>query len=234
MKNEAGPHARLTFVNEATRLARMVGVELTVLLPSIIIGPPITRESSEGMRTLQELSMNSKYVPFASTMCWNYVDVRDVAAAVIKVSETEAAKGEKYIVSGYNLSMSEVGRYIRGAYPHLTAPTHDTPFVVTLVLCIFTGANSVSVKYLWRMLGKRRVLDNRKGVEELGLDYQPIEKTIKDSLSEFITRGTLPAAGNSPTTAHPSKGGSALKWLAVVGVAAAVVGGAGYAFAKRN
>ena len=235
MKSEAIPQARLTFVNEATRLARMVGVELTVLLPSIMIGPPLTRESSEGMRTLEELSMNSKYIPFASTLCWNYVDVRDVASALIKVAETESAKGERYIVSGYNLSMSEVGRYIRGAYPHLTAPTHDSPFFVTLALCICTGAaNRVSVRYLWNMLGQRRVLVNNKGVEELDLQYLPIEQTIKDSLSEFIARGTLPPADAATAAGATPKGSSALKWLAITGVAAAVVGGAGYLLSSRK
>ena len=237
---EPAPLARISFVNESIRLAKMVGIELTVLLPTIMIGPSLVRESSEGMRTISDLSNGPATFPFAPRMCWNYVDVRDVAAASLRATEADSAKNEIFILANATLSLSQVGRLIRKAHPHLTAPIYDAPTLLTMTLAPLTNAK-VSIRYLWRSLGVARKFDSSKAKAALGLEYTDIATTVADSVTELIQHNHVPAtAGAKATAAYSSvtagasadgSGASSASCSAVkkAAVAIAVVGAAGAA-----
>lgn len=225
---EAVPYARIAFVNESIRLARMVQVECTVLLPTIMLGPSIVRESSEGMRTVLDLSFGSRAFPFAPRMFWNFVDVRDVAEATLHAAEIDAAKNECFILSNATLSMSQLGRLIRRGHPHLSAPIYDAPTIVTMVLAPLTNAK-VSARYLWKTLGVRRNFDNSKAKSTLAVSFKPINETVSDSVAELIHHGYLPASAGAKASAVYTNEGPATSSLGKAIVAIAVLGAAGVA-----
>ena len=172
-KLEPVPYAKITFENEAWRLQKMFGVELVVILPSIVIGPSRTHEISEAMRTINDLASGSPYFPFAPNMHWNFVDVRDVAEAHVRAIENADIKDQRIIVSNECLSLSEIGQLIKKAFPHLHPPTMSAPTLLTLIVAPLTHAR-VRLAFIWRNLGVKKVLDNSKAVHELGLEFTAI------------------------------------------------------------
>lgn len=186
--------AKVAFEKEAWRLHKMVGVELVVVIPSIVLGPSHTTEVSEGMRTLSDLCNSSPFFPFAPPMYWNFVDVRDVAAAHVLAMENDAAAGQRFIVSAGCFSLSEIGSMAKKSYPHLHPPHMNAPWALTMILGPATNAR-VSMRYLWNNLCVRRPLDSTKIQTVLGAKVRSMEVTVADSIKSLIDEGYLPRPG---------------------------------------
>lgn len=190
-KSDPVPFAKISFEKEAWRLQKMFGVELIVILPSIIVGPNLLHETSEAMRTILEIASGSPYFPFAPNLYWNFVDVRDVAKAHIRAMEDSELSDQRIIVSNDCLSLGDIGKLIQRAYPHLNPPTVIAPTWLTLLLTLFHSR--VNASFLWRNLGVRKILDNSKSVRILELEMTPMETTMRDAVSMLIQTGNLPA-----------------------------------------
>lgn len=185
------PFAKLSFEREAWRLQKMFGVELVVMLPSIVIGPSLLHETSEAMRTIHDLASGSPFFPFAPNLYWNFVDVRDVAEAHVRAMEHNDISEQRIIVSTDCLSLSEIGALIKKSHPHLTPPTYSAPSWITLIVAPLSHAK-VKMSFLWRNLGVKKVLDNRKSLELLDMQMTPLERTVADSVEQLIRAGHLP------------------------------------------
>lgn len=219
--------ARVSFEREARRLQELhpgAGVELVVILPAIMIGPTKTSDVSEAMRTIVDFASASKYFPVAPDITWNFVDVRDVAVAHVKAMTATGVNGQRYIVTNAALSLAELGRHIRSHYPHLTAPIYTAPFIFSLLAGPWAHSRA-TLRYLWKTLGVRRVLDGSKAVRELPLQLTPLTETVRDAVENLIQSGHLPAA---PSGAVASESVSSLPWrftatVLLVGVGAFVL-----------
>lgn len=183
------PFAKISFEREAWRLQKMFGVELVVILPSIVIGPSLLHETSEAMRTIHDLASGSPYAP---NLFWNFVDVRDVAKAHVRAMENADLVDQRIIVSNACLSLCEIGQLIKKAFPHLNPPIKAAPLWITLIVAPLTHAR-VKLSFLWRNLGVKKVLDSSKSIRELGLELTPMERTVADSVDQLIRAGHLPA-----------------------------------------
>lgn len=229
------PFAKISFEREAWRLQKMFGVELIVILPSIVIGPSRTHETSEAMRTIHDLASGSPYFPFAPNMNWNFVDVRDVAEAHVRAIENPELKDQRIIVSNQCLSLAEVGRYIKQAHPHLHPPTMSAPTWVTLIVGPLSHAR-VKMAFLWRNLGVKKFLDSSRAVRELDLVLTPMQVTIGDAVEQLIRGGHLPPpAQTNGGSQNPQQSSWAisLKSLSVISVVGIVAVLAGSVAVKR-
>lgn len=220
-------NAKIHFEREAWRLKELLDIELSVILPSIMIGPSLTCEVSEAMRLLQGLGSQSAWFPFAPNMFWNWVDVRDVADAHIKALEVPAAGEQRFLVSGVCAGLPEIGRLIRKTHPHLSAPTRAAPTLMTLILGPLNGR--VGVRYLWRNLGKQRQLDTTKATTHLSFAPLPLEVTVKDAVQELISSGNLPSP-NDPNQA----GGFPIGAVALLGLVAGGVAAGAFVWRRRQ
>lgn len=228
-KSDPLRYARVTFEKEAWRLREMVGVELVVILPSVVIGPSKTNETSEAMRTIHDLASGSRLFPFVPEMYWNFVDVRDVAQAHLRALETAGAAGKRYIVTAQCLSLAQIGRIIRAEFKHLHAPVYNAPLLLTLVVGPISNAR-VSMKYLWQNLSKKWELSSARARSELGVAPRPIEESVRDSVNELVQGGHLPATDDPRPLISPT--GRAI--LLGVGTAMAAAAVAVVAYRRRR
>ncbi|EPY32374.1 dihydroflavonol-4-reductase [Strigomonas culicis] len=202
--NETVALAKLAFENEAWRIRTMLGmVELVVLLPSVTIGPSCTEETSEAMLMIQNLATAPRYFPFCPDVSYNFVDVRDVAEALVRALESTEVNQQRVIISNQCLSLLEMARIIKKLYPHLTPPTRIANTFMTLLVGTTQSSDGLSknVKSWWRSLGVKRRLDNRRAVDELGLHFTPIEETISACVDQMIRGGEVPTRTRAPR--HP-------------------------------
>lgn len=218
------PFAKISFEREAWRLHKMVGVDLVVILPSIVIGPSLTRETSEAMRTICDLASGSSAFPFAPNLYWNFVDVRDVALAHVLAIENADLRDQRIIVSNSLCNLAQIGQVIKRTHPYLHPPTMPAPMLLTLILGPLSHVR-VKMAFLWKNLGVKKTLDTSKSRLELGLRMTDMEVTIRDSVDQMVLQGLLPSQSAAASAAQASSGRMGL-WLVVVsGLAVASVFG---------
>lgn len=175
-------------MKEAERIARRTGTPLVVLLPSVVVGKPLTEAKCEAHYMISKIAQGNRYTVFAPKMRWNFVDVADVADAVAAALVCEAAAGQRYILSDCEMSISEVGRLVKAYFPALHPPTRDLPNAITLMLC-FAGllGERVSYRYLKGNLSRSFVLSNRKAHRDLHLDFRPAQRAVLDTVAVMLS-----------------------------------------------
>lgn len=188
--------AKAHFEAEVWRLAKGSNVDVSVIIPAIMLGPSRTSESSDAMRLVCDFARSSSYFPFAPNMYWNFVDVRDVALMHVVALDSTAARNRRYIASSSNLNLAEIGQLIRKANRNLKAPIYSMPTGLALFGPLF-GGSRVRLSYLWKNLGVRRPLSNARAVSELGITFRSMESTVRDSIADLTEQGMLPEASGA-------------------------------------
>lgn len=198
--------AKMMFEDEAWRLQKASRIpSVTTILPAIVIGPSLTSEVSEAMRTVCDLAQSSSSNPFVPKIYWNFVDVRDVARAHVLALESPRAVNERFVLTAENLSIAELGNMIHRAYPQFKPPTLNAPFLVAFALGPLYNTR-VTFAYLWRTLGRRRVLSGAKAKEKLGLQLTTMQDTVRDSLRDLMERGYLASSSTTENASTPTAG----------------------------
>ncbi|HEV8625656.1 MAG TPA: NAD-dependent epimerase/dehydratase family protein [Acidimicrobiia bacterium] len=170
------------------------GLDAVIVNPSGMFGP-VDPEPSRMGRML--LAMFKGRMPVSVTGAFDFVDVRDVAAALLAAAE-QGRTGENYLVGGHRASVTELG--------HLAAQvTGRRPPRLVVPLAPVRLAAEAAV----RLAGPRRagrllltpealhalandpVVDYSKAVAELGYRPRPLADTVADLHASFIDDGRL-------------------------------------------
>jgi len=144
-------------------------VRLVTVLPSWVMGPPFgTRVDGVSVGTIVSWLDESQVEKGVRPQLVGCVDVRDVAAAHLAAAEKENANG-RYICSHekptHPLDMVAVFKTL---YPHKKFPSH------------VAGE-----------LNKTFGVDNSRTREELGIEFTPLDKTLKDMAEKLIELGMV-------------------------------------------
>ena len=170
------------------------GLDAVILNPSGMVGP-VDPEPSRMGRVL--LALFKGHMPVTVAGSFDWVDVRDVAAALITAA-TSGRTGENYLVGGHRASLRQLGELaarVTGRRP---------PRMVVPLAPVRVTAEAVV-----RMAGPRRaerllltpeslhaitsdpVVDYSKAVAELGHRPRPLAETVADLYASFIADGRL-------------------------------------------
>jgi nucleoside-diphosphate-sugar epimerase len=159
--------------------------DLVVVNPFVVLGPSLTPSINVSNRIILDLA-TGKY-PGLVNISWGLVDVRDVAQAHRLAFETEKAQG-RYLCAAQTRSMREVAETLSGLdQSGLKVPTLslDNPLgdVLTRLGAYFQPKGTA--QFLRTNLGRRPSFDNSKIQKELGLEFRPIEVTLKDTVADL-------------------------------------------------
>ncbi|EDK41025.2 hypothetical protein PGUG_05123 [Meyerozyma guilliermondii ATCC 6260] len=164
--------------------------ELVVLNPALVMGPGLnsnaTSESYQYIKSYGNGSMKTG-VPKIGL---GIVDVRDVAVAHVKAASVPSARG-RYIISGHNTTLLEIGKSLAPEYKAYPLPTRELPkFMVWLVGPFFDKTLTrrfvtANANYLWKA-------DNSKSIKELGVNYRPLKTTVCEFFQHLIDEKSLP------------------------------------------
>jgi len=151
---------------------------LVALNPGLVLGPSLGTASDSGSLFLMNELMSGYFFYGAPNFSFTFVDVRDVAAAHVRAAELDSAEGRYILARPEMVSMRAMARIIRDRHRRrLTVPRHQVPDVAVRVLGPRFG---LTQEYISKHLGIRFEVDNHRSVEELGLDYRPVEETVLD------------------------------------------------------
>jgi dihydroflavonol-4-reductase len=170
------------------------GLDAVIVNPSGMFGP-VDPEPSRMGRVL--LALFRGRIPIAVAGAFDWVDVRDVASALLTAAE-HGRTGENYLIGGHRASVSELGRVaaqVAGRRaPRLVAPLGPVCAVADLTVRL-AGPRRASRLLLTpeslHALATDPVVDYSKAVAELGYRPRPLDETVRDLYASFVADGRL-------------------------------------------
>lgn len=170
------------------------GLEAVILNPSGMIGP-VDPEPSRMGRVL--LAMFRGRMPITVRGAFDWVDVRDVAAALLAAAD-RGRTGENYLMGGHRASVEDLGRLAaeisRRRPPRIAAP------LGVVQLAARAAVRVAGPRRAWRLLLTPEslhaletdpVVDCSKATAELGYVPRPLSETVSDLHRSFIADGRL-------------------------------------------
>ncbi|CAD6336242.1 unnamed protein product [Miscanthus lutarioriparius] len=147
---------------EAFDYAKRTGLDVVSVCPSLVIGPLLQSTVNASSSIIVDCLKGDREVKLKLR---NFVDVRDVADALLLVYETPEASG-RYICDANARQVSDVIALLKNWYP---AYNHATKFVQVSDEPLFSS----------------------KKLEALGWKFRTFEETLRDSVESFKAAGVL-------------------------------------------
>ncbi len=160
------------------------GLDAIVLRPTGILGPHDYMRSRAGTM-LREFFRGLR--PFLIPGGYDWVDARDVAAAIVS-AVTRGRAGQSYLLSGHWVSIEELARLCgqvsgvrkkRPVLPRWTAMA-ALPFVEALA-DMRSGEPLFTRESLAAVASNTRNLSSRKATDELCFSARPVAETLRDT-----------------------------------------------------
>lgn len=162
--------ASKTLAEEAAwKFAKEKGIDMVTINPGFVIGPllqPTLNSSAELF--LDHISGGAQGAPRLPTEIYRFVDVRDVAYAHIQALEIPSASG-RYCLVGRVTHVSDAVKIAHELYPTLPLPEK----------CADDKPSPLNYEV------------SKAKAETLGLDFTPLEVSVKDTIESLKEKGFL-------------------------------------------
>jgi dihydroflavonol-4-reductase len=160
--------------------ARTHGLALTTVNPGFVLGPPLDGQFGSSISVVARmLRGRDPMVPDISFLC---VDVRDVAAAHLRALQRPATAGLRIACVSGTLSMAEMGRVLKAAYPQRRIPTRIAPKALLRALALFDPA----IRTILPSLGQVHHISNARARQVLDLRFISPEGALRASADYLI------------------------------------------------
>lgn len=161
--------------------------ELAVVNPTGILGPLLDNDPGTSNELLVQ-ALRGRF-PAVPRLDFNFVDVRDVVALLIKAMEAPEAGGERFLAAAGQMSLKQVAATLRQAFPAYAnkLPRIELPDWVVRVAAAFSPAARAAAG----QLGQSKAVDNRRATALLGHPFiAPADSVIATGRS-LIERGLV-------------------------------------------
>jgi len=161
------------------------GLNAFIVNPSVIIGPGMWM--GPGSKLWLSVEKGLKFYPAGST---GYVDVRDVATIMIRLSEL-GITGERYIlVAGHMkhkdlLSLLARGLNVREPYIQVTPLLSKAALLFESLGAFITHSKRRFNRRTIKIAGENLTYSNTKIRELLGVNFFPIEKSVQSAIDIY-------------------------------------------------
>ena len=178
--------------------------DLAVINPAFVQGPMLTNSVGTSVDVVKRLLTGD--IPGSFNINFCIVDVRDVAQAHVVAMEKSECSGNRYILaSGTTLSFHDVAQILAEEFEpqgYKIGKRKIPKFVAW-----FGSFFSNELKMLLPMIGKNIELVNTKMINELGIQPQPVKKTILDTAYSLIELGLVEKKSKYSGTANGGTNG---------------------------
>lgn len=163
------------------------GLNALIVNPSIIIGKNAGKEGSGQL--FETIQKGLRYYPGGS---FGYVDVEDVAKAMISLMNTEISE-ERFIINAENWSyrdlFSEIALGFDKSPPSIALKRWmlQCAFLGSSIISIFTGKNFGLTKDIISSAFKKKNFSNDKIRKTLNLEFKPVKDSITEICRHFRT-----------------------------------------------
>ncbi|MCU0305096.1 MAG: NAD-dependent epimerase/dehydratase family protein [Thermoanaerobaculales bacterium] len=157
---------------------------LVTVNPGVVLGPVLDTAGGTSVGVVR-LLLEGAY-PAVPPVAWPVVDVRDVAALHVAAMTAEVG-GRRLIAAGGTMSMAEIGRELRDAFPERArkVPVRTLPAPVVRLLAFFDR----SLRSVTPNLGFRPVADTAYVAERTGVTFRPPTEAVRATARSLIELG---------------------------------------------
>ncbi|CAN5914220.1 NAD-dependent epimerase/dehydratase family protein [soil metagenome] len=155
------------------------GLQAVIVNPSVVLGPADWNRSSTQL--FKYVAGEKIFYPKGSA---NFVDVRDVVEAMVKLTFSDIA-GERFILNqgscSYKAFFDQVAHCLQKKAPYVQAPPALTEIIwrVEHVRSWVTGKRPLITKETARLAGPGHTFRNEKLKDVIGFTFRPLEETIR-------------------------------------------------------
>lgn len=186
---ECGAYAKSKIQAERTawEFADHHALELAVILPGAVIGPPMRVERASSADMVRR--MLAREMPLIPQLSLAFTDVRDLAVAHRLAVETPRAAGNRYICAGEDRWLEDVAAVLAAEYGPRGYRVSTRPLPSWLLR--LAGLFSSEAKLALSMLGVPHAVSSAKARRELGWVPRPFPETVIDTTESLISRGLI-------------------------------------------
>jgi len=160
--------------------------QLAVVAPGYVLGPLLAKEHAGSSPAIVRDMLNRAY-PGCPDLNFNVVDVRDVARACVRLSETPV-NGQRLVMVNGRLWWREMAATLARLFPAAKVVTRGLPRWLLYANALFQ--KRVSLTFLKQNLG-RELLILESAQQALGLRYIPLEETLQATANSLFEVGVL-------------------------------------------
>ncbi len=183
VKHQPYSYSKVLAEKEAWNISRQQSNwQMVVINPSFVMGPSLTpNTSSESIAFMKDL-LKGKYYLGIPDLQFGFVDVRDVAKAHILALENEKAQG-RHILAERTAGISDIADIVKKHFGRkYKLPLMKSPKCMLYFVGWMFGITS---RFIKRNVGHPLKLNTDKSKKQLGLDYRPLDETIKDMVLQM-------------------------------------------------
>lgn len=159
-----------------------VTTEFTTVLPSGVFGPILSKEGLGSVQFIQRLIDGR--LPRIPNVGLNIIDVRDLAIAHVQAMEAPAAAGERLIINGDFMWMSEIAKLLREKLGERGGkiPTKELPDWIVK----FGAGFSPALNTLKPLVRRSHRFSSEKARRLIGLSTRPAGVTVLDCAESLL------------------------------------------------
>lgn len=157
--------------------------QLATILPSAILGPNMGGRASSTDQIFTSLLTGSP----SPNVIYPVADVRDLARLHILAMESPKANGKRFIAESEEMTMPEMARILKEAYPDYKVSTTVVPDFLIGLMAHFQPA----MKVLNTMIGLRYHRDASRARKLLGWNPRPAKQTVLDAAAYLVKNGLV-------------------------------------------
>jgi dihydroflavonol-4-reductase len=184
-KASATPYEKSKTLAErkAWEIARARGLDLTVINPSLVLGPPLDVHYGSSLGLVERFLKGKD--PMVPPMGVALVDVRDVAEMHLRALQRPETAGKRYIASAGAMAFVDITRALKAAWPTRRIPTREAPKPLVRFLALFDP----SIRTILPRLGHMDRLSNARAVKEMGMAFTPPKAALMASAEWLVAQG---------------------------------------------
>jgi len=158
------------------------GLELTAILPSVILGAALGSDNSASLEIISRLLKG--HIPGIPRVGFSILHMDDLVNLQLRALSAPAAANERFIASSNFLWMEEICRLLRENFGQSAkrVPTTILPDLFLHLAAIFKPA----LKQITPNIGRRREYSSAKAAALLGWHAQSAEKAVLDCARSLI------------------------------------------------
>ena len=160
------------------------GMELTVLNPGLVLGPPLGPVDNTSLRFMARILSGRD--PAQPPLNFEVVDVRDVATAHLRALDLSRTAGERFALTAGPMWMTDLARLALAEAPDRRIATREAPRLLLRGMALLDP----SVRGILPLLDRRAPISSDKARRVLGIDFIPAPDAARAAI-----RGILAAEG---------------------------------------
>lgn len=169
----------------AWELAGELGLALTVINPGFVMGPPMDGHYGSSIGVVKRLMRGRD--PMLPMIGFSVVDVRDVAEMHLRAVQRPELAGRRFLAVAGAMTMPDMGRVLKAAYPARRIPTRVAPKALLRLLALFDP----QIRTILPSIGHIDRISNARATGEMGMKFISPEGALRASAEWLVKAGEV-------------------------------------------